>query len=81
MGKYVISESKLKQIIKEELTKLFEDFNYHFSHGQEHNGKPYGSENKFQMVGRDTGHFGSGTYFSTYKFDDNAEVKQYNKER
>lgn len=29
MGKYVISESKLKQIIKEELTKLFEDFNYH----------------------------------------------------
>ena len=81
MGKYVISESKLKQIIKEELTKLFEDFNYHFSHGQEHNGKPYGSDNKFQMVGRDTGHFGSGTYFSTYKFDDNAEVKQYNKER
>ena len=81
MGKYVISESKLKQIIKEELTKLFEDFNYHFSHGKEHNGKPYGSDNKFQMVGRDTGHFGSGTYFSTYKFDDNAEVKQYNKER
>lgn len=81
MGKYVISESKLKQIIKEELTKLFEDFNYHFSHGKEHNGKPYGSENKFQMVGRDTGHFGSGTYFSTYRFDDNADIEQYNKER
>ena len=81
MGKLIISESRLKQIIKEEITQLLEVFNYHFSHGREHDGRPYVSDNKFQMVGRDTGHFGSGTYFSTYKFDDNAKVKQYNKER
>lgn len=81
MGKLIISESRLKQIINEEITQLLEVFNYHFSHGREHDGRPYGSENKFQMVGRDTGHFGSGTYFSTYRFDDIADIEQYNKER
>ena len=81
MGKLIISESRLKQIIKEEITQLLEVFNYHFSHGREHDGRPYCSDNKFQMVGRDTGHFGSGTYFSTYRFDDNADIEQYNKER
>lgn len=40
------------------------EWNYHF--GKEHNGKPYISDNKYQMAGRETGHFGSGTYFSTY---------------
>ena len=28
--------------------------------------KPYYSDSKIQMAGRETGHFGSGTYFSTY---------------
>lgn len=43
-------------------------WNYHKSGGSgEHNGKPYVSDNKFQMSGRGTGHFGSGTYFSTFK--------------
>ena len=41
------------------------EWNFHF--GKEHNGEPYYSDNKFQMFGRETGHFGSGTYFSTYR--------------
>lgn len=36
--------------------------------GKEHTLEPHYSDNKFNMVGRDTGHFGSGTYFSTYNF-------------
>ena len=38
--------------------------------GGGHNMKPHMSDNKHVMVGRDTGHFGSGTYFSTYSFSD-----------
>ena len=41
------------------------EWGFHFGKG--HNGKPYVSDNKFQMLGRETGHFGSGTYFSTYR--------------
>lgn len=41
------------------------EWNFHF--GKEHNGKPYYSDSKYQMAGRETGHFGSGTYFSTYR--------------
>ena len=40
-----------------------------YGHGG-HNMKPHMSDNKYVMVGRDTGHFGSGTYFSTYSFSD-----------
>ena len=41
------------------------EWNFHF--GQNHDMRPYVSDNKYQMGGRETGHFGSGTYFSTYK--------------
>ena len=41
------------------------EWNFHF--GKNHNGEPYYSDNKRQMGGRETGHFGSGTYFSTFK--------------
>lgn len=59
-----------------------EDYVFHYSHGKEHDMRPYGSDNKFAMIGRDTGHFGSGTYFSTYMFDkDNAELSKYKSER
>ena len=40
-------------------------WNYHKGHS--HDGSPYYSDNKYRMDGRDTGSFGSGTYFSTYK--------------
>ena len=50
------------------------EWNFHF--GKEHNGKPYISDNKYQMAGRETGHFGSGTYFATYK--DSSEVDKLN---
>lgn len=80
MAKTIIrlTENELQQAIYESIMKLCEDFNYHF--GKEHNGKPYYSDNKFMMVGRDTGHFGSGTYFSTYKFDGNKDIEQYSSE-
>ena len=50
------------------------EWNFHF--GNLHNGKPYYSDNKYQMAGRETGHFGSGTYFSTYRgeFDNRSSV-------
>lgn len=44
------------------------EYNYHFSGKttREHDLKPYGSDSKYSMYGRETGHFGSGTYFSTF---------------
>lgn len=54
------------------------EWNFHF--GKEHSGEPYVSDNKFQMFGRETGHFGSGTYFSTYRdvknIDDYGELSR-----
>ena len=41
------------------------EWNFHF--GQNHDMRPYVSDNKYRMGGRETGHFGSGTYFSTYR--------------
>lgn len=58
MDRKVYINSRQYNIIKES------EWNFHF--GKEHNGKPYISDNKYQMAGRETGHFGSGTYFSTY---------------
>jgi hypothetical protein len=41
------------------------NWNYHI--GKEHDGKtPYLSDPKSVMGSRDTGHFGSGTYFASY---------------
>ena len=47
------------------------EWNFHF--GNEHDMRPYMSDNKFRMAGRETGHFGSGTYFSTYKDVNNID--------
>lgn len=41
------------------------EWNFHF--GKNHDMRPYVSDSKYVMSGRETGHFGSGTYFSTYK--------------
>lgn len=49
------------------------EWNFHV--GKDHDMKPYGSDNRYRMLGRETGHFGSGTYFSTYKGSDS--VKDY----
>lgn len=51
------------------------NFNLHYSHDDNHDMKPYGSDSKYMMFGRETGHFGSGTYFSTYK--GSKERKEY----
>ena len=58
------------------------EWNFHF--GKNHNGKPYGSDSRFSMAGRETGHFGSGTYFSTYRgtYDNRGdEIDRRNDER
>ena len=49
------------------------EWNFHF--GKNHNLKPHYSDNKRQMGGRETGHFGSGTYFSTYR--DVKDIDEY----
>ena len=49
------------------------EWNFHF--GKNHNLKPHYSDNKRQMGGRETGHFGSGTYFSTYR--DMKDIDEY----
>jgi len=60
----ILPESVVPSLLNER------EWNYHFSRGKEHDGRPYVSDNKFRMSGRDTGHFGSGTYFATYKDDE-----------
>jgi len=64
-----LSENNLHRLIKESVNTILleSDWNMHYSRGGEHNLEPYGSDSKFMMLGRETGHFGSGTYFSTYK--------------
>ena len=50
------------------------NYNYHIGNIEDINNiEPHYSDNKNRMVGRDTGHFGSGMYFSTYqgKYDNN----------
>jgi hypothetical protein len=61
-------------ITENQFLKLLETYNYHFSGGKDidlKNIKPYsGNETRVNMTpGRDTGHFGTGTYFSTYDFE------------
>lgn len=59
--KVYINEDKIARLISEE------SWNYHYSHGGGEDSTPHYSESKLNMDGgRDTGHFGSGTYFSTY---------------
>ena len=63
--KIYINESSINKLISED------NFNFHYSSGGGEDSKPYYSENKFKINGgRGTGHFGSGTYFSTYSYND-----------
>ena len=63
MNRKVYINPKQYSVLKES------EWNLHYGHGG-HSMKPHMSDNKHVMVGRDTGHFGSGTYFSTYSFSD-----------
>ena len=63
--KIYINESSINKLISED------NFNFHHSSGGGEDSTPHYSENKFQINGgRGTGHFGSGTYFSTYSYND-----------
>lgn len=57
---------QIEETLKKKLTET--EYNYHFSgkSTKDHDKRPYGSDTKNVMAGRETGHFGSGTYFSTY---------------
>ena len=64
-SKIYINEPSINKLISED------NFNFHYSSGGGEDSKPHYSENKFQINGgRGTGHFGSGTYFSTYSYKD-----------
>ena len=67
MSKKVYISDKQCGIIREN------EWNFHI--GKNHNLEPYYSDNKRQMGGRETGHFGSGTYFSTYR--DKNDIDNY----
>lgn len=63
--KIYINESSINKLISED------NFNFHYSSGGGEDSTPHYSESKFQINGgRGTGHFGSGTYFSTYSYKD-----------
>lgn len=62
--------------IKRELRKLLleAEYTYHAGNLDHDKLKPHFSDQAFNMgTGRDTGHFGSGTYFSTYDYIGNDE--------
>ena len=59
----------LSKIIKECIDNFINEieYNYHVGDIKDANDvRPHYSDNKSMMRGRDTGHFGSGMYFSTY---------------
>lgn len=59
----------LSKIIKECIDNFINEieYNYHVGNIKDVNDvRPHYSDNKSMMRGRDTGHFGSGMYFSTY---------------
>ena len=60
-------ESKKIYIRENQCNALLSEAEWNFHFGDSHDGRPYVSDNKYQMGGRETGHFGSGTYFSTYR--------------
>ena len=67
MNRKIYINPKQYSIIKES------EWNFHF--GSNHDMRPHVSDNKYQMGGRETGHFGSGTYFSTYR--DIKDIDKY----
>ena len=55
------------------LNNIYEVFNYHIGSTDEFIKYGGGTDSLLRMDGRGTGHFGSGTYFSTYK-DEKPEL-------
>ncbi len=76
-----IKKGSLIKIIKESIDKVLNEATWNYHYGKNHNGKPYISDNRYFMRSRNTGHFGSGTYFSTYndKTYNNPNPKYGNK--
>lgn len=67
MKKIKLTENQLHNILLLHIIKEA-NFNYHIGDIKDtSNPQPYYSDSKFAMKGRDTGHFGSGMYFSTYQ--------------
>lgn len=69
----------LYKIVKECIDNFINEmeYNYHVGNIKDINNiEPYYSDNKHIMRGRDTGHFGSGMYFSTYdgKYDNAKNI-------
>ena len=77
---------KIINILREEINKyLLKEENWNFHHTSDDikgYGKPYASDNRYNMLGRSTGHFGSGTYFSTYnaEYDRKDDIRKYTKD-
>lgn len=67
--------SKKVYIDSKQYNNLVTETLWAYHYGKSHDLRPYVSDNKYQMAGRSTGHFGSGTYFSTYsgRFDNKKD--------
>ena len=77
--KVYITESKCRLMLEGEWNLHYGEGSsrtkagYGYGRGGGHTLEPHKTDNKFVMPGRDTGHFGSGTYFSTYKGDEKSQ--------
>jgi len=73
---------KLINTINEEIEKVFEEYNYHVTSSSQPiaiDPKPHHSDSIAMMAGRGTGHFGSGTYFSTYNCREKRDLDDHSK--
>jgi hypothetical protein len=74
--KILITEKQINKVLR----SLINEADYSLHKGDLSNAnKPYGggTDSLYGMEGRGTGHFGSGTYLSTYKEEDNEKYKKY----
>jgi hypothetical protein len=74
--KILITEKQINKVLKSLINE--DDYSLHLGDLSNAN-KPYGggTDNIYTMRGRSTGHFGSGTYLSTYKNEDNELYNKY----
>jgi len=70
---FVMGSNRKKVYINGSQYGMLKESEWNFHFGQNHDMRPYVSDNKYQMAGRETGHFGSGTYFSTYRGKDGID--------
>lgn len=72
----ILTENQIKNVLNDLINE--DDYAIHKGDLSKAN-KPYGggTDSLYRMSGRGTGHFGSGTYLSTYKSEDKESYNQF----